>query len=376
MSRRSPGDLVHGHRLLALLGEGGDGEVWRADHLGEDVALKLFHGARSGSSLRRELETQVKLGRLPDGEGRWFPRIEQIDLDAEPPYVRMDYLPGQSLEELLRTGDPALEARLDLLEQVLEALAVVHRHDFVHGDLSPRNVRVTPRGEVRLIDAGFGDGAAGTSDPVKSSPASSGAAGVSAPLYAAPERFERGAGPGKPADVFSFGKLLYRTVAGEQPHVVKPLTLKLRTLSPAWDAFLFRCLEERPEDRPADASSLLAEFRRLRRGSAKTPSPETSTRPVPGLPAVEADGEPEPTMVPAVFITFIGYLLFWVPGAILNSAYLSRADDMRRITGTPPFGTGALRVMQALLFWLPLALFSTAVLLTAAVAAALHLAVR
>jgi hypothetical protein len=90
-------------------------------------------------------------------------------------------------------------------------------------------------------------------------------AGVASPLYSAPERFRLDVpgGLGRPADVFSFGKLLYRLITGEQPFVIKPVSLKFRALGTAWDDFLFRCLEEKPETRFADADAALAEYRRI-----------------------------------------------------------------------------------------------------------------
>ncbi len=360
MSVWAAGDTVHGHRLVAPVGAGRDGEVWRAMHLGQEVALKILSGPRPVSALRRALEAQVRLGRLAGPDGRWFPRIEHADLDADPPWLRMSFIPGMTLEDLLRSAELTLEERLDLAEQALEALAVVHRHDLIHGDLSPQNVRVTPQREVRLIDVGFGAAAEEAPDIVTSSPGPGEAQGVAAPLYAAPERFDRVSGPGKAADIFSFGKLLYRLITGEQPFVVKPVTLKARALGAAWDAFLFKCLEERPENRHPDAPAALAELRRLRRPTAVVRFVEE-----PGRADAEAASEAEVSMLPAAFATLLGYLFFWVPGALLNAAYLVRAREIEASTGKIPFGTGALRVMQALLFWLPLGLLAAGILLAA-----------
>jgi hypothetical protein len=261
------GQVIHGHKVLERIGGGAYGEVWRAEYLGHPVALKIFTRGRRPASLQRELFAQYALGRLEGAESAWFPRVDHIDLDAEPPFMRMEMIEGLPLENLLANPALSLEERLAIGEKILEALAVVHAHDFVHGDLSPQNVMVTPDRSVRLIDVGYGALFEDAADIAVSTSAEDAPAGVASPLYSAPERFKNGPaeGCGKPSDLFSFGKLLYRMITGEQPFVVKPVSLKFRALGTPWDDFIFRCLEERPEARFADAAAALAEYRRISR---------------------------------------------------------------------------------------------------------------
>lgn len=266
MSQSAVGDLLHGHRLHEKLGEGRYGAVWRAEHQGRPVALKVFNGGRPRAQLKREAFAQHALGRLPGEDGRWFPRIEHVDLDAEPPYIRMELIDGVPLEELLANPALSLDERLAVGERVLRAVDAVHRNDFVHGDLSPLNVLVTADRAVRLIDVGFGAAADEAGDiALSATEAEQPDAGVASPLYSAPERFRLDApgGLGRQADVFSFGKLLYRLITGEQPFVIKPVSLKFPALGAKWDDFLFRCLEEKPEARFPDAGAALAEYRRV-----------------------------------------------------------------------------------------------------------------
>ena len=259
------GQVIHGHTLVERIGGGGYGEVWHAEFMGHPVALKIFSRGRRPANLQRELFAQYALGRLEGAEARWFPRIDHIDLDAEPPFMRMELIEGAPLEELLANPALSLEERLGVGERVLEALAVVHAHDFVHGDLSPHNVMVTPDRSVRLIDVGYGALFEDAADIAVSTSAEDAPSGVASPLYSAPERFKNGpaGGCGKPSDLFSFGKLLYRMITGEQPFVIKPVSLKFRALGTRWDDFIFKCLEERPEARFADAGAALAEYRRI-----------------------------------------------------------------------------------------------------------------
>lgn len=258
------GGTVHGHKLLEKVGQGRYGEVWRADYMGLEVALKIFSGDRKPAHIRREVFAQYALGRLAGADGRWFPRVDHLDLDAEPPYLRMEFIEGSPLEELLANPLLSLDERLAIGEKVLRALAVVHAHDFVHGDLSPLNVLVTPSRDVRLIDVGYGALFDLPADVALSTTIEDQPAGVASPLYSAPERFKIAAdGCGKPSDVFSFGKLLYHMITGEQPFVIKPVSLKFRALGAKWDDFVFKCLEEKPEARFADGAAALAEYRRI-----------------------------------------------------------------------------------------------------------------
>lgn len=258
------GKTVHGHKLIEKVGRGHYGEVWRAEYLGHEVALKIFSGDRKPAHLRREVFAQYALGRLDGSEGRWFPRVEHLDLDADPPFLRMEFIEGAPLEDLLSTSSLSLDDRLAIGEQVLRALAVVHAHDFVHGDLSPLNVLVGPSRDVRLIDVGYGALFDAAADVALSTTSEDQPAGVASPLYSAPERFNMSAeGCGKPSDIFSFGKLLYHMITGEQPFVIKPVSLKFPVLGAKWDDFVFKCLEERPDHRFADGAAALAEYRRI-----------------------------------------------------------------------------------------------------------------
>ena len=446
MSQVAAGKIVHGHRLHRRIGGGLYGEVWAAEFEGRPVALKIVVGDRPRAALKRELFVQHALGRREGADGRWFPRVEQVDLDADPPFVRMELVDGVPLEGVLVDPALSLDERLSLGRKVLEALCVVHRHGFVHGDLSPQNVLVTPDRDVRLIDVGFGGPAEAADITLSHAGADAQASGVASPLYSAPERFnlDGPGGPGKPADIFSFGKLLYRLITGQQPFVIKPVSLKFRALGAGWDDFLFRCLEERPEARFADAGQALLEWGRIWRpalapGEYRIECPEcrapqsvpggwagerfdcrcgrrleilfyddasryaTSALVVPGEPeppirfldgdgmdatrarkfcprcggemkvdaatcgrcGVRADEEahrlvraaaPPPSYVAPALLTLLGYLFFWIPGAVLNLHFLSRARS--EAAGRPsPAGYDALRAM----FWLCLVLPVSAV---------------
>ncbi len=261
--------ILDGHRLLDRLSAGPHGEVWKADFGGRPVAVKVLGGRRPIAQVRGEALAQEALGRIEGPDRAWFPRVEAVRLDHDPPYLRLEYVEGRTLDAHLAASAPPLEARIGLARSVLAALSAVHRRNFVHGDLSPGNVIVEAGGGLKLIDVGCG----ALFDPVpgdirKSGTEAEQALGVASPLYAAPERFgAEFAACGRPADVFSFGKLLSATLTGEAPYVVKPLSKRFPSLGAPADDFLFKCVEEQPAARYADAGEALAAFDRAFRAA-------------------------------------------------------------------------------------------------------------
>ena len=446
MPDTNAGPRIAGHRLDRRLGGGPFGDVWSAEFEGRPVAVKVFHTRGRIPALRRETFAQESLGRLSGSDAAYFPRVEAVDFEHDPPFVRMELVDARPLEDAIRDGSLPMERRLEVARRVLEALDAVHRNGFVHGDLAPGNVLLAPDGPVKLIDVGcgalFDDG---PREIERSGPEEDQSMGVASPLYAAPERFrsEFLRGCGRPADVFSFGKLFYALVTGQAPFVIKPVSRTVPALA-GWDDFVFRCLEEDPARRFPDAASALAEFDRLyrpasRAGEYRAACPECGARTaVPGgwegerydcsgcgltlevlfydeearhastavvaeapRPDIEFVDDPSPAspdararkfcpscgrgiwvearkcrhcgawvddaaralvaardaerirereaaalrgrsfLAPAA-ATFLAYLLFWRPGALLNWEYLREANQVEQATGASPAGHGAL----------------------------------
>ncbi len=298
------GSVSHRYRTLGVLGEGGMGRVYRAlDRLtGIQVALKQVLVApgfgwqgdvASGppwGAVQEELSpgghtTPPAFSRTQDNHGPVrhanlgvlaeefrtlaavrHPHVISVldygfDADRQPFYT-MELL--QNAQSLLRFSQdrPAAE-QIELLIQLLYALAYLHRRGIVHRDLSPSNVLVVPGPEgplVKVVDFGLAVDAdrAGR------------VAAVGTPLYMAPELY-RGEPASASSDLYAVGAMAYRMLTGrsvfETLHGTTPLIQQvlrerpdLSPLEPALRPVIGRALSKAPESRQADAATLLREL--------------------------------------------------------------------------------------------------------------------
>jgi eukaryotic-like serine/threonine-protein kinase len=211
MSRLIPPDAIVGrYRLADFLGAGGMGEVYRATHLttGQVVAIKILTAAEIEARWLARVYHEARVQ-----QGLNHPNIvkllELIDLQGRPCLV-MEYIGGESLgDRLERQGRiPAREA-LRLLQSIAWAVAYVHAQGIVHRDLKPANVRVTPDGQIKLLDFGISksrhaEGLTQTGNV------------IGTPRYLSPEQI-LGDTVTPATDVWALGVLLYEMVTGQPP---------------------------------------------------------------------------------------------------------------------------------------------------------------
>lgn len=208
-----PPDLVDGFTLLEEIGQGGQGVVFRAQQhaTGREVALKILRegplaDVRSRHRFARETEIVASLehpgivtlygaGRTADGHG----------------WVAMEIVDGKNLRDHLHGAN--LATRLELLEQVCEALAEAHRHGVIHLDLKPANVLVKESGQVRVVDFGLArsilqDAASLSVDALGGTPG-----------FMAPEQVRGGiTACDTRTDIHALGALLFFLLTGRAPY--------------------------------------------------------------------------------------------------------------------------------------------------------------
>ncbi|MFF2365212.1 serine/threonine-protein kinase [Streptomyces sp. NPDC058122] len=205
------GDMIDGRfELIDRLGSGGMGTVWRARDtvLDRDVALKAVHPEAEASHAVRErvLREAKALARLNHPH---VVTVHQI-VDTQPhPWIVMELVPGQSLQQRLSEGllSPTETARVG--RQVLAALRVAHAAGIQHRDVKPANVLLRPDGQAVLTDFGIAALQGATALTATGEL-------VGSPEYMAPERI-RGHDDDPASDLWSLGLLLYVCVEGVSP---------------------------------------------------------------------------------------------------------------------------------------------------------------
>ena len=273
----SPGSEFAGYRIESVLGRGGMGVVYLAEHIGMGRKVALKELASDLAEDERFRERFVRESRL--AASLEHPNIVPIHEAGEVGgalFIAMRYVQGTDLRALLRQ-EGALEPRraASIVGQVASALDAAHERGLVHRDVKPGNVLIarsaaTTGEHVYLSDFGL----------TKRTSSDSGITGtgqfVGTLEYAAPEQFE-----GKPldarTDVYSLGCLLYECLTGEPPfrrdsdaalmyaHLMEQApaaTSVRRELPRAIDAVISRAMAKKPPDRYESAGALATDVRR------------------------------------------------------------------------------------------------------------------
>jgi Tol biopolymer transport system component len=273
------------YEVLALVGEGGMGQVFKArdTRLGRTVAVKMLPASLAADAVRRErFEREARtISRLE--HPNICPLYDIGEYDGHL-YLVMQFLEGETLADAIARGPLSIRKALDYAVQIAEALAAAHRSDIVHRDLKPGNVMITPSG-VRLLDFGLarnvtgGSSAATAADRTGMRGALTTEGTILGTLsYMAPEQID-GRQVDTRADVFSFGAVLFEMVTGlkafdaETPARVMSAILRdeparVSSIVPvtpaALEALIHACLAKDPNERWQNLGDVARQLRHLR----------------------------------------------------------------------------------------------------------------
>jgi serine/threonine-protein kinase len=261
-----PGTLIAGrYRIIALLGRGGMGEVYRATDLtlGQSVALKFLpEQAANDLRLLERFHGEVRVARQVSHAN--VCRVYDIGQAEGMPFISMEYIDGEDLSSLLtRIGRLPADKALDVARKICAGLAAAHARGIVHRDLKPQNIMIDKRGEVVIMD--FGLAALGTQ--ITGREAHNGT-----PAYMAPEQL-KGAEVTQKSDIYALGLVLYELFTGKRPFDAKTIRQLLdqqesghltsmtsiaADVDPAVERAIRRCLDPEPHKRPASPLAVAA----------------------------------------------------------------------------------------------------------------------
>lgn len=263
------GQTIGNYLVIQKLGEGGMGSVYLGEHptIGKRVALKVLHPEFSTNP--EVIERFFTEARAVNAIAHPnivdivdYGVIEDSELGARLVYITMEYLPGQTLTEVLRAEAPlAPERAFAITLQVASALAASHRCNIVHRDLKPDNIMLTARiGEpeaVKLLDFGI---AKLTTEGQPSTRTRTGLV-LGTPAYMSPEQCEGSSRVDQRADIYALGICLYEMLVGRVPflgesygevlvqHLTQPpiAPSHYRLLPAHVEQVVMKALEKRPE---------------------------------------------------------------------------------------------------------------------------------
>jgi serine/threonine-protein kinase len=259
--RFEPGHrLGERYRIVGLLGQGGMGDVYRADdlELGQSVALKFLPGRLANDAVeldRFRREVRVARGVAHPNVCRTY----DIASEDDQVFLVMEYVDGEDLASVLRRmGRPSQDKAVEIARQLCLGLGAAHEAGVLHRDLKPANIMIDGRGRVRITDFGL----AGLAEELADNRSIAGT-----PAYMAPEQLSDGK-VSTASEVYSLGLILHEVFTGQrvfdthnvqelkrlhsESRITSPSSI-VEGLDPVVERVLMRCLDSDPSRRPQSA---------------------------------------------------------------------------------------------------------------------------
>ncbi len=276
------GQTLSHYRIIEKIGEGGMGEVYRAEDtsLKREVAIKVLPDRFTEDPQRLarfEREAQL-LASLNHPNIAAIYELEEADGVR---FLSLELVEGETLAERVAKGPLPVEEALEVCRQIAEGVEGAHEKGVIHRDLKPANVKITPEGKVMVLDFGLAKAfeEETTAADIPQSPTLTEEmtrAGVilGTAAYMSPEQ-AKGKPVDKRADIFAFGAVLYECLTGKRAFEGETITETIAAVlksEPDWEALpgvtpwriqelLLRCLTKDAHDRLRDIGNVRVEIK-------------------------------------------------------------------------------------------------------------------
>jgi Tol biopolymer transport system component len=271
------GTQIGPYEVLAPLGAGGMGEVWRArdTRLNREVAIKFLPATLANDAERlRRFEQEARATSALNHPN--ILTVYDIGEHQGSPYIVAELLEGEELRDQLQRGAIALRKTIEYATQIANGLAAAHAKTIIHRDLKPENIFITTDGRAKILDFGLAKlrsqaPASASGSDVQTQKAITDPGVVMGTVgYMSPEQV-RGQDADHRADIFSFGVILHEMLTGrraflretmaetmtailrEEPEEITQINSKA---PPQLERIVSRCLEKKPEQRFQSTSDL------------------------------------------------------------------------------------------------------------------------
>jgi serine/threonine protein kinase/Tol biopolymer transport system component len=336
------------YEIVAKLGEGGMGEVFRArdTKLDREVAIKVLpsHLAVDADALARFEREAKAVAALSHPN---ILAIFDFGRDGEIAFAAMELLEGETLRErLVGSALPARKA-LEIAAQVATGLAAAHARGIVHRDLKPDNLFLTHDGQVKILDFGLARQSElhGSKSQLLAAPTMAAAAPGTEPGavlgtvgYMSPEQV-RGETADHRSDLFALGVVLYEMLTGRRAFAhgsaVETMSAILREeppeietlgerFSPALARLLQHCLEKRPDERFQSARDLAFDLKSLATGGSSSRAGGRAE-----LTSAQSDRSSRRRLLYTAGLVFAGALAGWLAASLLRKPGVSSTPVLR-----------------------------------------------
>ena len=298
MDRRT---IAH-YEILEEIGAGGMGVVYRArdTRLDREVAVKaLPEGLAQDAERLARFEREAKL--LASLNHPHIAAIHGLEKADGQPFLILELVEGETLAKRIARGPVPVEEALELGRQIAEALEAAHERGVVHRDLKPANVKVTPEGQVKILDFGLAKawapqptGGDFTQSPTLTAQMTGQGVLLGTATYMSPEQV-RGQEADKRADIWAFGCVLYEMLTGRRMFAgdtVSDILAAVLRADPEWDELpattprairrlLHRCLARDPDRRLHDMADARIEIEDALAGEEEPSRSEVVAAPAP-----------------------------------------------------------------------------------------------
>lgn len=281
-SNTMAGKSIGPYKIVSAVGKGGMGEVYLAEDtkLGRKVALKFLSPEFVGDNwAKRQLIKEAQAVAMLDHPN--ICPVHGIQEYEGQSFIVMQYVEGETLSDLVRAQRVNSSQVLALASQIVGALAEAHAHGIIHRDIKPKNIMVTPAGQVKVLDFGLAKSTQhktldGGEDSVSHLSQNGLVPGTVA--YMSPEQL-RGEKLDYRSDIFSLGTVLYELASGRNPFAcdnsaetissiltLTPNPITQPALARGMDQIVQRCLKKQRDERYQSASAVLLDIDKLDKG--------------------------------------------------------------------------------------------------------------
>lgn len=345
------------YRLVEKLGEGGMGEVYQGVHskIGRVVAVKILSQAAHGPQF---VERFLNEARIQGGlqHHNIVTLYDFLEYNGQPCII-MEYIEGRTLTDCIQSwGGLPLSDAIRYFQSIVEALDYVHSRGIVHRDIKSNNVKITPSGQVKLLDFGIAKSGASPALTVTG-------AFVGTLQYLSPEQLVGGVADVR-SDIWSLGVLLYEMTTSHLPFDASTIGELCQKISKASytppsvmnqnvprevQNIISRCLKKNPADRYQSARELLKDVNYASSALSLPPtrlaSPAPVTAPSYSAPTVpvqrhRSDAEPlaaKPKSAVPLIVAVAGVVLLVV---LVGLYFLLSADSGSEAASKPPQQSG------------------------------------